>query len=79
MSAGNMFTTSSHIFCASEGGDAYQRHRSHPTGQPAMLVAIAAAFDNTLLEVGGFTLRGGAKPRVRMQQLAFVVYKVRTL
>lgn len=52
---------------------------SHPTGQPAMLVALAAAFDKGALENGKYKLREGAKPRVRMQQLAFVVYKVRTL
>ena len=60
-------------------GDAHRRHKSHPVGQPAMLVALATAFDCTKLEYDGLTLRKDAKPRVRMQQLAFAVYKVRWL
>ena len=38
---------------------------------------VATAFDRTKLEYDGLTLRKDAKPRVRMQQLAFAVYKVR--
>ena len=44
-----------------------------------MLVAIAAAFDRSALEYGKHNLQPGVKPRVRMQQLAFVVYKACTL
>ena len=40
---------------------------------------MAAAFDRPKLELDGLRLRADAKPRVRMQQLAFAVYKVRTL
>jgi len=74
-----VLTTGSYIFCASDGGDIYRRFKSHPTGQPAMLVALAAAFDRCALQQGKFKLREGAKPHVRLQQLAFVVYKVCSL
>ena len=63
--------------CASV--NTYRRHMCHPTGHPAMLVAIAAAFYRSALEYGKHKLQPGVKPRVRMQQLAFIVYKVRTL
>lgn len=54
-------------------GDFYRRDGGHPTGQPAILAAIAAAFDRTKLQADGLRLREDAKPHVRLAQLAFVV------
>ena len=56
----------------------YRRFKAHPTGHPAILVALAAAFDPGALEYDNRSLRLDAKPHVTMQQLTFVEYKVPT-